>query len=426
VKGAAQQPNWLGAKTGDTLRLGLHTPDLLSGAGIDLNADFVNAWSSEDAVISRVGNELKIAGRPGNQNSMVATFKSLDLPAGSLLVAFDVRAEPRPGYPDHLPRLIWVSADEASHLCVLPPESMHFTYGMAGVPETPLNVLSLSIDNPEIIDTSFSTRCDAYWKEFKDEDEAHSGYMMTLPSWEPDDSPWVAWRKKLQLPSAPCELVFYTYTGPNPWRSGLGSVRYEVFIEGEKVHSSENGAPEWKRNTVDLSAWARHEMTLRFVASPGATYENGNPVWGPAWIAPKGQPPYIRPNDATAHQLLTYANANTFPASFYFRDLGSGTYNIRLNAEGDEPVYLSNFRVYNADDVMAGEYEHGVVLANPSTAACTFDLAALFPGSTFHRITGTANQDPVTNNGSAVGATVMVPPCDGLFLIRETTRKEVQ
>jgi hypothetical protein len=112
-------------------------------------------------------------------------------------------------------------------------------------------------------------------------------------------------------------------------------------------------------------------------------------------------------------------NDNAFPASFYFRDLGSGNFNITLNIEGDEPVYLSNFRVYNADDVMAGEYEHGVILANPSTSDFPFDLASLFPGSTFHRITGTANQDPTTNNGAAEGATVMVPPHDGLFLIKD-------
>jgi hypothetical protein len=307
VKGVAQQPNWLGAKVGDTLRPGLHTPDLLSGAGTDLNADFVNAWSSGDALISKVGNELKIAGRSGNQNSMVATFKSVALPAGSLLVAFDVRAEPRPDYPDHLPRLVWVSADEASHLCVLPPKSMHFTYGMTGIPEMPLNVLSLSIDNPEIIDTSFSTRCDAYWKNFKDGDEEYWGYMVTLPSWKLDDAPWVAWSKTVQLPSASCELVLHTYTGPNPWRSGLGAVQYDVFIGGEKVHSSENDASKWMRKTVDLSNWAGQEITLRFVASPGATYKNGNPVWGPTWIAPKGQTPYIRPDDLAAHQLLTYA-----------------------------------------------------------------------------------------------------------------------
>ena len=170
---------------------------------------------------------------------------------------------------------------------------------------------------------------------------------------------------------------------------------------------------------MDLSHWAGKEITLRFVAGPGASYKNGNPVWGPAWIAPKGQTPYIRPDELAAHQLLTYANAKAFPASFYFRDLGSSNFNITLNIEGDEPVYLSNFRVYNADDVMAGEYEHGVILANPSTATVPFDLSSLSPESTFDRITGTAHQDPTTNNGGAVGAMVMVPPRDGLFLIKD-------
>lgn len=418
VKGIEQKPNWLGARVGEVVRPGLEGRDLLNGDGVAMNQTFLNAWSSDDAVISSTGKEIKITGATSGDNSMVATYKGVELSEGSIIVAFDVRAEPRPEYPGYLPRLVWVSVDHESHLVTLPMKSADFSYSLNGQPEKPLEVLSLALDGPEVVDPSWETRCEVFLKKIKDDDEEHWGYVMTLPSFEEEHLPKVSWQKTVTLPKDGCKLGFYYCVSENRWRTGLGAVRYEVFVDDKKVHSSQYGSLDWKLNEVDLSKWSGRTVTLRFEASTGEDYGGANPVWGPAWIVSTGQEPYTRPDNVTAHQLLTHANSTVFPASFWFRDMGKGTFNITLNIEGTEPVYISNFRIYNADDVMAGEYANGAILANPSTSAYTFDLESLFPGSRFRRLQGTANQDAVVNDGSSVGPTVTIPAQDGLFLIK--------
>ncbi|OPZ16949.1 MAG: hypothetical protein BWZ10_01314 [candidate division BRC1 bacterium ADurb.BinA364] len=115
---------------------------------------------------------------------------------------------------------------------------------------------------------------------------------------------------------------------------------------------------------------------------------------------------------------MTLANANPFDASFYFRDMGAGHFDVSVHFEGGEPVYLSNFRIFNAEDRWVGEYENGAILVNPATSTQAFDLARLFPGHVFRRILGSANQDPETNDGSIASARVKIPGMDALFLIK--------
>ena len=82
------------------------------------------------------------------------------------------------------------------------------------------------------------------------------------------------------------------------------------------------------------------------------------------------------------------------------------------------PVWLSGVTVHAAPDAMLREFDHGVVLANPAEAPYTFDLAGALPGRSLVHIRGTAGQDPKTNDGSAVGATVQLAARDGLFLTK--------
>jgi hypothetical protein len=290
---------------------------------------------------------------------------------------------------------------------------------LKGKPERQLNVLSLALDKPEVLYFSGGTRCEAYWKKIRTDDQEYWGYAMTLPSFEEADLPKVVWQKTVKLPKDGCKLGFYYCVDENRWRTGLGAVRYEVFVDSQKVHSSQYDSMDWKQNEVDLSKWGGRTVTLRFEASAGKNYNNGNPVWGPVWIEQIGEEPYTRSGDVAAHQLLTYGNSNVFPSSFWFRDMGKGTFNITLNIEGGQPVYISNFRVYNADDVMAGEYSNGVILVNPSTSVYQFDLSSLFSGSSFRRLTATANQDTAINDGSTVGSMITLDAQDGLFLIKD-------
>ncbi|MCX7826520.1 MAG: hypothetical protein N2689_13315, partial [Verrucomicrobiae bacterium] len=92
---------------------------------------------------------------------------------------------------------------------------------------------------------------------------------------------------------------------------------------------------------------------------------------------------------------------------------------LTFEFEGGEPVYLTDFAAHGAADVVAREYEYGVVLANPSTRPYTFVVSELFPNAKLRRLRGSPEQDPKTNDGSPAGATVTVGPRDALFLMKE-------
>lgn len=106
-------------------------------------------------------------------------------------------------------------------------------------------------------------------------------------------------------------------------------------------------------------------------------------------------------------------------STFAFRGIGPGRVGIRLEVEGQEPISLARLTAHDHPDVMYREFEHGLVLANPSRRSYTFRLDEIAPGQRFRRLPGSANQDPETNNGERVGTTATVRPIDALFLVKD-------
>ncbi|MEM7147068.1 MAG: hypothetical protein AAF591_18250 [Verrucomicrobiota bacterium] len=121
-----------------------------------------------------------------------------------------------------------------------------------------------------------------------------------------------------------------------------------------------------------------------------------------------------------ADELHAHAGQPHFAeVAFYYRDAGpSANIIINIEIEGIEDFSIRNFTIHNAPDLMAREFDNGVVLANPALTAHSFDLASLFPGRAFRRLQGRANQDPITNDGTAVVSPISIPARDGLFLLK--------
>jgi len=92
---------------------------------------------------------------------------------------------------------------------------------------------------------------------------------------------------------------------------------------------------------------------------------------------------------------------------------------LHLEIEGGAPLWLSRLAAYAYPDVMYREFENGLVLANPSLRAFTFDLAKLLPNRTWRRLRGSPLQDPQTNNGARVAGAVTLGARDALFLVRD-------
>jgi hypothetical protein len=102
-----------------------------------------------------------------------------------------------------------------------------------------------------------------------------------------------------------------------------------------------------------------------------------------------------------------------------FRRVPGGTVSLRIEAEGKQRLRLRRIRVVAAPDLAYREFQNGAVFVNPSDSPATFELSALLAGSAFRRLLGSVDQDPVTNNGKPVGATLTIPAIDALTVIRE-------
>jgi hypothetical protein len=124
-------------------------------------------------------------------------------------------------------------------------------------------------------------------------------------------------------------------------------------------------------------------------------------------------------SSTTPSELWTWADGEWFEARFYYRGLNGRTADFMITVEDATPFYLADMKVFAHPDVVAREFENGLVLANPSLQPYTFDLQSIYPGHRFRRLQGSAAQHPQVNNGQPVGATVTLDPRDGLFLIRE-------
>lgn len=132
-------------------------------------------------------------------------------------------------------------------------------------------------------------------------------------------------------------------------------------------------------------------------------------------IRPKG---VATPPEATG-DLWTWADGEAFDARFHFRGMTGESVDFRVTVEDSGPLVLSGITAHAAADAMAREFEHGLVLANPSLQPFTFDLARLYPGRRFRRLQGSASQDASVNNGQSVDGGVTLAPRDGLFLVRD-------
>jgi hypothetical protein len=122
--------------------------------------------------------------------------------------------------------------------------------------------------------------------------------------------------------------------------------------------------------------------------------------------------------ESTRERFMTWVNDKDFDSGFYFSKIGSDSVNLEFVIEGSEPLWISHVQAYAHPDAIYRQFEHGLVLANPSPRPYVFDLGRLFPGRTFRRLQGSRTQDTVANDGSVVGDKLNLRPKEGLFLVR--------
>jgi hypothetical protein len=115
-----------------------------------------------------------------------------------------------------------------------------------------------------------------------------------------------------------------------------------------------------------------------------------------------------------------------------YRDLKADALTLEFSTTNNSAMYISKVTAHNAPDAVYREFEHGLVIANPSRSTeYTFDTSKLpgmtAPGRKYKRIRGTLYRDEKgvlrddsakVNNGQPVTAPIRLTH-DALFLESE-------
>jgi hypothetical protein len=189
---------------------------------------------------------------------------------------------------------------------------------------------------------------------------------------------------------------------------------------GEGIKLTSSGGSELRFALTDLRCEGP-ELTvlLRVKAAPKEGYPAEYArlmVASPEEGLPFPNPMALEMNES--NRFETFVNGSEFTSGFFFRQLERDRVDVEFTVEGPEPIWITGVEAYCHPDAMYREFEQGLVLANPSDHPYEFDLAELFPDQDFRRIRGSANQDPKTNDGSAVDGSVSLQARDGLFLVK--------
>jgi hypothetical protein len=329
------------------------------------------------------------------------------LPEGDLLVRCEIAAEPLPGYPQAIPRLVWLGCKGAGQL--ISADLPRAGSIVRGQPERPLDTAA----------TGASIR---YESHKRIGGESHEAYQVHPPYGNMQGPGAVFWEADVRLPASPCFLRFHTGLAETAKRSDGVAFRVSVKADGppKTVFEIWHKKMEWVQREANLSPWAGRHVTLRFTVDSGPNDSStaDHAVWGDVSVGGFGRS--YRRSPQTPGRIMALANAKPLEATFYFRDAGPAAVDLSVEIEGAAPARISNFTVHAATDALAREFANGVVLANPALREYTFDLGALFPGIQLKRLQGSPAQDPEVNNGRLVGESVTLGGRDGLFLERNS------
>ncbi|MCD6352094.1 MAG: hypothetical protein J7M26_08235, partial [Armatimonadetes bacterium] len=404
--GAMKKPGWLGKPLGPARCLAKEQPDLLEGAGRRWPADFVRRWQGEHTTVAAEGGALRLEG-DAQAKAVRATLKGLACRGEDLYVVVVLRAAARAGYPPEIPRLAWVGLAKPDTELVRrepPPRTGMCRRGGHDEPIEPLSGAQV-----------------AYRPSWTVGRQAREAYFCH-PPYRGGKPGYVYWERDVTVPPHG-RLKFAIGMGKlSPQRSDGVEFRVTLKPAGatgrpQTIFSKLYNEYRWEEHEVSLERWSGKKVTLRFIADcgPKDNTTTDHAAWADVRLLEAGKPERrVRPE-----RHMTFVSQKPFESTFYFRPVTAPRVNLAIEVEGREPVWIESLTVHAAPDLQVREFEHGVVLANPSLHPATFDLARLFLGQTFHRLTASPLQDTHTNDGQPVGRRVTLGALDGLFLVKQ-------
>jgi len=405
-KGREEKVGWLGFPRGETINLATHSPDLLDGAGRRMGAAFLERCRGKGIVFGAEAGELMVV-PAGDLKAMPKTtdvqrirFRIAGVPAAGrhLVVSAEMRAAPLHGYPSGVPRLVRVGI------------SGPWLVGR----EPPVSGMCVRGGREEAIRVE-SGACVRYMKSRKLDGEVHEAFLCHPPY--RGGVGYTFWERTVRVPEKGV-LSFYTGVSEKaPGRSDGVTYRVDVRSESDTKTVFDLHVTEWRwrKRSVSLRPWAGKRVTLRFVTDCGPRDNSmtDHAHWGDVRVAAEGAPEPSR----SPRSFMTFAASRWFPSTFYFRDVQTGEVDLDIEVEGAGELWIRGLTVHAHPEALVREFDHGLVLANPSPEPFQFDLSALAPGRSFRRLRARERQDAETNSGANVGGTVTLGARDGLFLV---------
>jgi len=399
--GTDKRVGWLGRPVGPAVRLGMRRADTLAGLAAPPKAPLLERMSGKSVRFAIDGQALKVSAAGTGAKEL--RFRLADVPAGGadLLVAVTARADRWAGYPKEMARQMWVGLAAVGGPLVT-----------AEMPETGCRVRGKAAG---VLDPASGASV-RYFPTRKLGGQARAAYQVH-PPWK-GGAGGTFWRRTVRVP-ARASLELHTGMGEKSPAKSDGVVFSvtvgEVGGKARTLLEHTQTASRWERHRLSLAPWAGKTVVLTFTSDcgPKDNSTTDHSFWGDVRIVVPGAPAGGKPE-----RFMTFANAKAFTSHFAFGRVASKTVDLEFRIEGGQAVYISAITAHAAPDVVYRPYERGLVLANPSLRPFEFDLSTLLPGLTYRRLRGSANQDPETNNGAAVGAKVTLGAKDALFLVR--------
>jgi hypothetical protein len=411
IKGTEGQTGWLGAPAGPAVRLARESPDLLGGHGRPPTEAILAKLAGDGVRIELDQGSVKITSTDPAARQIEFRVANLPCDGPNLFLSLSARGEAMNDYPTEMARLAWVGIAE--------PEGQFVRQTM---PATGMCLRGRA--ESELLPPSGAS---VRWQPRRTlRDSTAAAYMVHPPYG--DAVGYTFWTRDCDVPTT-AHLEFLTGMGEKaPGRSdgvvfrvSIATVEQDGGISAfREVFEHQQIESRWSPHSVDLKDFAGKRVRFKFISDcgPNNNATTDHSYWGNVFVVGAGG----RASFTAPVRHMTWINQRTFESNFYFSDVKSKGLDIDIVVEGIEPVWLDGLTAHAHPDTILREFDHGLVLANPSPQPYTFDLTGLRLGAAFRRLRGSKSQDPVTNDGRPVSEKLRIPARDALFLVREPPR----
>jgi len=202
----------------------------------------------------------------------------------------------------------------------------------------------------------------------------------------------------------------------------VDAIEHDAYGTDLAVGTDENGGPQLSFTRSSQSGSVRFDLPEVTVSGPDLTLiirVNAEPRTD----IPAGAARFVRVSlvqDGGDTQQMSVPVGNEWQTlHLSFRRLVNGPARFNFAFEKNPGVRIRRVELVAQPDLVTREFANGAVFANPSDQAANFDVAGLYPGASFSRLVGSADQDPAINDGTPIGANLTIPPIDALIVRRD-------